>query len=165
MIQKVHYTGQVLIGVFQISLSCSDMLVPQYPLADLRRKYGLSGDIPLTEDDRAKLRESLPACIRAILNIEEKPADATCNYNLLLLVLIGFFQTVGFAYDDAATVCSDFIERYPSSTYETPDRRLSEFRKKWIYLDAKEAYHFACSFARSLKLPSGTFSCYPMPAR
>jgi hypothetical protein len=129
----------------------------------LKEKYGITGGTPLTEEQLATLRDTLPPCIKAILSIKDKPVRSAVNFNRLLLVLVKFFQEAGFGYDDAYATCGDFLERYPSNTYASPGERSREFKIKWLYLDGNDSYHFACSYVRGLKLPRHSFDCRRCP--
>jgi hypothetical protein len=124
----------------------------------LKETWG-AGSGPLSKEQLERFNETLPPCIRGILDLSGKKSGSTFNFNALLLVLIKFFQDARLIYDQALDTCSDFIERYPSKTYSTSAERFREFRAKWDYLQNNDSYTFTCNYARGLKLPPASFDC------
>jgi len=118
---------------------------------------------PLSDEERARLAESLPPCIAHILT--DKPQTEKTTFNKLVLQLIAYFQAAKWSKKAVWEAVKDFVICYPySGSYPTPEQRVAHWRSQWAYLASKPDYGFGCQFLLGLGFSGKGFSCDDCPA-
>jgi hypothetical protein len=135
------------------------------PLHELFLKYSDDESLkthqqhaPLADDVLEKIKTEIPPCLNYIIK-NRPPKTDDCNFNQMTMLLINYFQTVGYKKSDAWRQMRDFIHGYQDSeSYNTVDKRIEHFNDQWEYHHNND-YVFHCRIVQGLRLDRKAYPC------
>ena len=114
----------------------------------------------LSPDDLDRLSLCIPPCMVTLANMTSFAKGNT--FNDIALQLTAYAVTAGMSENDFMAGCAPFIEHYPSTSLNTPEKRYENCRARFRTMAANGNQH-SCGGVLSLKIPG--FDCDTCPSK
>ena len=108
----------------------------------------------LTDDERDRLINEIPACMKVLSTLKEWTSGNT--FNDIAIQVTAYAVTRGLTENQFLAGCGPFIENYPSSSLDTFEKRLENCRARYRTMAANGNVH-SCGGVLALRVPG--FDC------
>ena len=127
----------------------------------VKQQEAIAAAPKLTDDDRDRLINGVPECMKVLARLEAWTNGNT--FNDVALQVTAYAVTAGRTENDFIAGCSPFILNYPSSSLTTPEKRYENCRARYRTMKANGNGH-SCGAVLALGVPGfdcGLCSCKP----